>query len=188
MKKSELRSIFRAKRQELDRETIEQFDQKITERFFSKIDLAGVSCLSTYIGLSSLNEFDTQKLIKKIKEKSSSSSFAIPKVIENNQMLHYRLEEKTKLVPNRFGILEPAGGDIVEPGEIDLVIVPLLAFDRRLERVGYGGGFYDRFLASCRRDCQKLGISYFEPVEIITDTEATDISLDAVITPDAIFR
>jgi 5-formyltetrahydrofolate cyclo-ligase len=68
------------------------------------------------------------------------------------------------------------------------VIVPLLCFDRRGHRVGYGKGFYDRYLQKCRPDCIKAGLSFFDPVDLIDDTYADDIPLDICVTPSETFR
>ena len=68
-----------------------------------------------------------------------------------------------------------------------MVLVPLLGFDERGHRVGYGKGFYDRFLAECNPKIQKIGLSLFEPVAQIDDTSDFDIPLDACITPNRIW-
>ena len=66
-----------------------------------------------------------------------------------------------------------------------MVLVPLLCFDRSGHRVGYGKGYYDRFLRKCRADCKKIGLSMFDPVDEITDAGESDVRLDLVITPTA---
>lgn len=69
-----------------------------------------------------------------------------------------------------------------------MVLVPLLSFDRRGHRVGYGKGYYDRFLRKCRPDCQKVGLSIFEPIDEISDANENDEPLDAAVTPTATIR
>ena len=93
----------------------------------------------------------------------------------------------TELVESAWGIREPVG-PCIEPIEIDLVLVPLIAFDETGHRVGYGKGYYDRFLDQTRQECLKIGLSYFPPEPEITDAGAHDVRLDACITPDALFR
>ena len=68
---------------------------------------------------------------------------------------------------NKYGIPEPVGGTEMMPAEIELIIVPLLVFDINGNRVGYGKGYYDRFLKSCSENALKVGVSFFEPVEIL---------------------
>jgi 5-formyltetrahydrofolate cyclo-ligase len=68
------------------------------------------------------------------------------------------------------------------------VVVPLLSFDKRGHRVGYGKGFYDRFLSECSRDCIKIGLSFFAPVEVIDDVNRHDVTLDLFVMPSGSFR
>jgi 5-formyltetrahydrofolate cyclo-ligase len=76
---------------------------------------------------------------------------------------------------------------LIEIEKIDAIIVPLLCFDARGFRVGYGKGFYDKFLSECRTDCLKIGFSYFAPVAEISDAQDFDVKLDYCITPEEIF-
>nr|MCU0396414.1 5-formyltetrahydrofolate cyclo-ligase [Chitinophagaceae bacterium] len=86
-----------------------------------------------------------------------------------------------------FGVEEPLTGKPVDPGMIDLVFVPLLAFDKKGYRVGYGKGYYDRFLKRCRPDVMTLGLSLFPPVEAIGDLHTNDVPLKYCITPHKIY-
>lgn len=72
--------------------------------------------------------------------------------------------------------------------KIDVVFVPLLAYDNKGNRVGYGKGFYDHFLSECREDVVKIGLSFFEPEEAIEDVSATDIRLDYCVTPMTVYN
>jgi len=76
----------------------------------------------------------------------------------------------------------------VSESEIDLIFVPLLAFDETGNRVGYGKGFYDKFLTKCRPDAIKVGLSYFEAIDRISDSEQFDIPLNYCITPQRIYE
>ena len=78
-------------------------------------------------------------------------------------------------------------GEITEPDEIDLVLVPLLAFDQEGYRVGYGKGYYDKFLSQCREDVIKIGLSFFEPVDAISDINQFDMSLNYCVTPQQVY-
>ena len=95
---------------------------------------------------------------------------------------------KTELIENKWGIREPVSGEAVKPTTIDMILVPGLAFDRAGHRVGYGKGFYDRFLKTCRDDCVKIGLSYFEPVDEIAEAHEGDAALDFCVTPEGIFN
>ena len=80
----------------------------------------------------------------------------------------------TQLVKNVWDIAEPTPDEHVKAGEIDVVVAPLLCFDQQGHRVGFGKGFYDRFMARCRPDCLKVGLSYVPPLdEIATQARTT---------------
>lgn len=98
------------------------------------------------------------------------------------------VQEETDFVENSFGIAEPENGEEIAPGEIDLVLVPLLAVDSRGYRVGFGKGYYDRFLSQCRADVIKVGFSYFEPIDRIDDANQFDVPLNFCITPHRLYE
>ena len=80
-------------------------------------------------------------------------------------------------------IHEPLTGIVADAGIIDMIFVPMLIFDKEGYRVGYGKGFYDKYLEHCRKDCIKAGFCYFEPMDKIDDPHKFDIPLDICITP-----
>ncbi len=86
-------------------------------------------------------------------------------------MQHFVWDEDTTLIENALGIPEPDNGVQVLPGQIDVVFVPLLAFDSAGHRVGYGKGMYDGFLRKCKPDVLAIGLSMFQPLpERIADS------------------
>ena len=82
-----------------------------------------------------------------------------------------------------LGIPEPLSGVAITPQQIEVVFVPLLVFDLLGHRVGYGKGYYDRFLGECRKSTIKVGLSFFDPVNKIEDIDNHDIALDYALTP-----
>jgi 5-formyltetrahydrofolate cyclo-ligase len=103
-------------------------------------------------------------------------------------MESFYFEDFHQLKKNSWGILEPRQGVPAPPEKVDLVIVPLLAFDKLGHRVGYGKGFYDRFLKDCRSDCKKIGLSFFSPEEKIDDANPFDVPLHLALTPKEVFQ
>ncbi|RXR20844.1 5-formyltetrahydrofolate cyclo-ligase [Flavobacterium amnicola] len=103
---------------------------------------------------------------------------------ETGSMTHYLLTDNTKLKVNNYGIPEPVDGLEVPAHKIDVVFVPLLAYDKKGNRVGYGKGFYDRFLSECKPDVIKIGLSYFDPEERISDLTEHDVKLNFCVTPE----
>ncbi|RWW99671.1 5-formyltetrahydrofolate cyclo-ligase [Flavobacterium cerinum] len=107
---------------------------------------------------------------------------------EHFKMIHYLLTDNTKLKKNLYGIPEPIDGIEVPSQRIDVVFVPLLAFDENGQRVGYGKGFYDRFLKECKPDVIKIGLSFFEAEEELIEVQDTDVPLDYCVTPTRVYR
>lgn len=107
---------------------------------------------------------------------------------ETRKMTHFLLTDNTKIKNNAYGIPEPVDGLEVPSSKIDVVFVPLLAYDKTGHRVGYGKGFYDTFLAECKPEVIKIGLSYFDPEDSITDIVESDIRLNYCITPEGIFE
>src|SRR5690606_39308488 len=104
------------------------------------------------------------------------------------RMRHFIWDAATILTLNHWGIPEPESGTAIQPQAIDVVFVPLLVFDTQGNRVGYGKGFYDRFLSECRPTVMKIGLSLFGPIAAIADTDNYDIRLDTCVTPERIWR
>ena len=110
----------------------------------------------------------------------------VPKVI-GDTLEHFLLTDATKFVHSKWGVPEPTDGITVPPRQLDVVFVPLVAFDKIGNRVGYGKGFYDDFLAACRADVIKVGLSMFEAEDRISDVAPHDIGLDYCVTPKKIY-
>jgi 5-formyltetrahydrofolate cyclo-ligase len=102
-------------------------------------------------------------------------------------MSHILLTDSTTIKKNKWHIPEPVNGITITPEQIDVVFVPLLAFDEQGHRVGYGKGFYDKFLAMCKPETLKIGLSFFESEKKITDVYQGDIILDYCVTPNDIY-
>jgi len=98
------------------------------------------------------------------------------------------INEDTAYTTNQYGITEPKEGIELKPTDLDLIFVPLLICDEQGFRVGYGKGFYDKFLAQCKSDAITLGFNYFSPIDKIQDTDEYDIPLNYCITPEHIYE
>lgn len=209
--KSQLRKEFLARRRALSSQEVEQRSWAIAELVYNRIvsgwadrpidaakpfDLSAQrSTASLYLPIAHQNEINTWPLIHRIWTEHPKIQLAAPVIHTDTRTLtHYALTPETPLAENRWGIPEPLPttrcrpvGPLL-PTDFDLVLVPLLIFDKNGHRVGYGGGYYDRFLAQCQPNCLKIGLSLFEPLEQIDDVEKTDIRLDACVTPLQIHR
>lgn len=147
-----------------------------------------VRARTVHIYVSSINnEADTLGLIYRLLDQGKK--VVVPRCVpEKRSLQHIRIDSLNELQPSKYGIMEPQYLPDKEmyPLEFDLVIAPLFAFDRNGGRLGFGGGYYDSFLASC--SCPKAGLAYsFQEAEHIP-LEPHDCALDIIITEMEIIR
>lgn len=185
MQKDEIRLIYKLKRAKLSDLALKTLSERIGQNVKSNIDLTNKKC-SIFLPIHKMKEIDTFVIMEMLD--SYNSIFTVSKSdSETGELTHYIFEGKEQLKENKWGIPEPFYGAEIKPIELDIVFVPLLAFDKDGHRVGYGKGFYDRFLAKCKNDCQFIGLSFFDdPIEI-TDITEHDIQLNKCITPHHIY-
>ena len=187
MKKSELRQIYLLKQNEMSDDLRDAASKRIADHFFSTFDL-DIRVLHCFVPIEKFHEINTRIIFAKLWRDFPHIRTVVPRVnFKDAEMYTVKFTHETELVRNAWDIDEPSADEFVDASEIDIVLAPGVCFDRRGHRVGYGKGFYDRFLASCRPDCLKIGLSYFEPVDAIEDVHEGDMRLDAVVTPDEVF-
>ena len=187
MTKAELRTVYKEKRKNMSVQELEKFNDLILINF-QKINLYFIRCVHTYLPSLKLREPDTATIIRYLQFKNPGLKVVVPKIdIHSGTMYHLRFDETVELINNSYGIDEPVEENKITENEIDLVLVPLLVFDKKGFRVGYGKGYYDQFLAKCRKDVIKIGLSFFEPVDEIPDLNAFDVSLNYCVTPEKLF-
>jgi 5-formyltetrahydrofolate cyclo-ligase len=183
MEKSALRKLYLARQKSLDPEQRTAKSNAIAELFFSSFDLTAVNYLHCFISIEKFKEVDTRPIFERLWRDHPRVKTVVPRVdFETGEMMSLGFGPDTELAKNAWQIEEPTHDELVEPGKIDMVLVPGLCFDRLGHRVGYGKGFYDRFLKRCRYNCVRVGLSYFEPVDQIDDVHEGDVRLDAVVT------
>ena len=169
-----LRSQFLQKREKMSEVERREKSLLISQQVKSFLHNNAIQTVHTFLPQRGKNEVDTYNIISMIRESFPYVQVIVPRIITGTRnMEHYLLEQTTILIENKWKIPEPdpATTQQVNVINIDAVLIPLLAFDKSGYRVGYGGGFYDRFLSLCRPDTVKAGLSFFDPVEEITDTE-----------------
>lgn len=186
--KAALRRAALARRQALAPAELAQRSDELCKNLFQYFPVAGWRWLHVFLPLARQHEPDTWGIIRRIWAEGLAVRLAAPVVqADGHSLKHYELTPATPLVENRWGIPEPgptAAAD-VEPAAFDAVLVPLLAVDEAGHRVGYGGGFYDRFLAQCSSHAQFIGLNLLDeaPVQRIADVLPTDVPLHACLTP-----
>jgi 5-formyltetrahydrofolate cyclo-ligase len=188
MTKKELRNIYKEKRNAIhSKERLKMDDLLLLQ--FQQLNLNEVQFLFTYWPLQQMNEPNTLLFTHYLRHTIPDLQIAYPVIdYETSTMKAILINEETIYQPNAYNILEPTKGEELSPNDIDLVFVPLLICDENGYRVGYGKGFYDRYLSNCREDVLKIGFSYFDPVDKIDDINEFDIPLDCCITSDEIYE
>lgn len=188
MSKQELRKEFLKKRKALAKTEVDAFSKQIHDWFFRNIPVHAYATIHTFLPIKRNNEIDTYLIINTLR-KNFATDIVIPRSHEDGTMSHYLLTKDTVFEENKWGISEPSqvGSLQYSVFNIDLVLIPLLCFDKKGFRVGYGKGYYDRFLAECRPDVLKIGLSIFEPIDEISDVTEFDVQMDYCITPNKIW-
>lgn len=188
MTKKDTRILYKQKRIEIKDNEIEKLQDLVLIRF-QKLSLPFIEYLHTYLPVHSNKEVDTFPVIDFMEFCNPGLQVVIPKTdLHTNTMTNYLYNDDTVLKKNKYGIMEPEEGEVIDAKVIDMVLVPLLAFDGKGSRVGYGKGYYDRFLSQCREDVIKIGLSFFDAADHIDDTDEFDIPLTYCVTPYRIYE
>ncbi len=188
MTKAELRKIYLEKRKSLTTEESKRKSELIAESFFQNFDVSKFDFLHSFLPIEKFNEIDTRIIFEKIWLDFPNVQTLVPRVnFQKNEIENLLFLSETETEKNVWKIDEPVHNETVETEKINAVLVPLLCFDKCGFRVGYGKGFYDRFLISCRTECVKIGLNFFASDENISDIDEFDVPLDYLITPDKIW-
>jgi 5-formyltetrahydrofolate cyclo-ligase len=186
MTKTELRTKYKALRKTLSETEVEEMSLAIANGVLA-LDIWDTTYFHVFLPIEEQKEVNTEFLLHLLSGKDkeiviSKADFATRK------MSHFLLTDNTKIKKNEYNIPEPVDGIEVPSSKIQVVFVPLLAFDTLGNRVGYGKGFYDQFLAECQPETIKIGLSFFEAENLISDVFEKDIRLDFCITPKNSYR
>lgn len=193
MNKKKIRQKYKELRKSLSQEEIEEKSLAIANQLL-RMDTVPSSKLvwdklyyHLFLTIEEQNEINTEYILQILTGKDkeiviSKCEFATV------GMTHFLLTDNTKIKKNSYNVPEPVDGLEVPDAKIDVVFVPLLAYDKEGNRVGYGKGFYDNFLSKCKPETIKIGVSFFPPEENINDVSTNDVKLDFCVTPDEIFQ
>ena len=185
MNKSTIRKEALSKRKALSEQELGALNEKLLSQF-KTLDFSKVNSIHIFLPIISKQEPNTFLLIDWLQEYYPEMKIIVPKAnFDTNLMSNHVFTNKANLITNHYDIPEPkVGNEFLETP--DMVMVPLLAFDKKGYRVGYGKGFYDRFLQNI--STQKIGISFFDATEEIIDVHLNDIRLDKCITPNGVIK
>ncbi len=186
MTKTELRIKYKSLRNALSMADIETQSLTIANQLL-ELAIWGFTYYHLFLTIIEHKEIQTEFILHILHAKDketlvSKSNF------KTQTMSNFLLTDNTKIKKNNWGIPEPVDGIEVNNSKIDVVFVPLLAFDKHGHRVGYGKGFYDNFLGKCKPETIKIGLSFFEAEDAIEDVTKSDVKLDYCVTPNNIYK
>lgn len=186
MNKKELRKTYKNLRNHLSENQIDDLSLAISNQLL-KLPIWDYSFYHIFLAIEEQKEVNTDYILNILSGKDkniliSKSDF------KTGDMTHFLLTDNTVIKKNEYNIPEPVGGIEILNDKIEVVFIPLLAFDKAGNRVGYGKGFYDRFLANCKPETVKVGLSFFEAEEEITDVFDGDVGLDYCVTAEMVYR
>ncbi len=185
MNKKELRQKYKTLRNQLSEEDLEEMSLAIANKVLT-LPIWEKTYFHIFLPIIEHKEVNTEYILHLLSGKDkeiivSKSDF------KTREMTHFLLTDNTKIKKNQYNIPEPVDGLEVPTRKIEVVFVPLLAFDQSGQRAGYGKGFYDKFLAECKPDTIKIGLSFFEAEENIKDVFESDVKLDYCVTPSQVY-
>lgn len=185
MTKADLRIKYQQLRNTLSENNIREMSLEIANQLM-QLPVWEQKYFHIFLPIAAKKEVDTECILHVLAGKDKE--IIVPKSdFDLMSMTHFLLTDGTKFQKNRYGISEPEDGIEVPADKIDVVFVPLLAFDKLGNRVGYGKGFYDKFLLECLPESIKIGLSFFEAEDAIDDLWEGDIRLNYCITPKKVY-
>ena len=187
MLKSNARKLYKEKRMTLsETERIKLDDLLLIQ--LQTIQLPFITFLLSYWPIEQNHEPNTHLFTDYLEFQNPELIICYPKTNFQDQSIQsVQTDDDTRFRKNEYNLYEPDDGVVVNAGGIDMIFVPLLSFDKNGCRVGYGKGFYDRYLMQCRSDCLKVGFSYFEPLDSIDDSNEFDVPLNLCVTPTTVY-
>ena len=186
MNKKELRVKYKKLRQDLSENDIDAMSLEIANTIL-KLDIWDKVYIHVFLPIEEQKEVNTEFVLHLLQGKDKE--IVVSKAnFYTLEMTHLLLTDNTKIKKNEYNIPEPVEGIEVPIHKIEVVFVPLLAYDIVGNRVGYGKGFYDIFLLKCKPETIKIGLSFFEPEDFISDIFENDIKLDFCVTPKYVYK
>ena len=186
MKKVELRNQYKALRAQLTIDDIESLSLEIANELL-QVPIWHHSFYHLFLTIEEQKEINTEYILNILA--GMDKNIVISKSnFDSNTLKNYLLTDNTTLKKSKYNIPEPIDGIPIQNEKIEIIFVPLLAFDKKGNRVGYGKGFYDNFLKTCNEDALKIGLSFLEAEDIIEDTREDDIKLDYCVTPTRLYQ
>ncbi len=186
MNKKQLRLKYKKLREQISSEEIEEKSLDIANQLL-QLPIWNHAYYHLFLSISEKREVDTQAILHILQGKDKN--IVLSKAdFKSGHMHNYLLTDSTIIKTNDWGIPEPVEGIEIPAEKIEVVFIPLLVFDRQGNRIGYGKGFYDRFLSQCAKNVIKVGLSFFEAEDELPEIRPEDVPLDFCVTPEKIYN
>jgi 5-formyltetrahydrofolate cyclo-ligase len=186
LKKETARKIYQKKRQDLSSLQFKEASSQIIRNLFELITKFKPSCIHCFLTINQKSEINTKPIIEYCWKNHIDVVVPVT-AFTNNMLKNAKFEPSTKTALTKNNIPEPINPIWANDSNIDLVITPLLAFDAMGHRVGFGRGFYDRLFSSLNNEVKRVGVSFFEPCEILEDIDNYDVPLSHCVTPQTTY-
>jgi 5-formyltetrahydrofolate cyclo-ligase len=185
--KTELRRQYSAWRMQLSLPVQHRLLAGMAEHFM-QLSLPEVQYVLTYRAMPQRHEVEMRCFEELLLEAQPEVTFCYPQAnFATGSMEAVVDNDALEWGEVSFGLVQPVSGQVIPPHQLQLVFVPLLAFDQKGYRLGYGKGFYDKYLARCSPQVIKIGFSWFDALDALPDIHAYDLPLDYCITPDRLY-
>lgn len=190
-KKKMLRNKIKDIKNKLPADYLKSASASITNQLLSMDNFTKAEVIMCYLSFG--NEVDTKNFIKVCQDLNKRLLVpVIVKDIKGKSILEASevIDFENDLAPGTMGIMEPKLGcqRIIDPKLIDFIVIPGLAFDRLGNRLGYGGGYYDGFLARTKPECTKIAITFTKQIVEQIPTEEHDIPIEKILTEEGLIK
>ncbi len=179
LQKQNLREALLKRREGISGSEYLQKSKQICERLIHLPEFKQAAVIHCYISINERNEVNTHSLIEKMLKMDKQLIVPITQM-ETGTLRNAPLENFDELKINKWGVLEPEIGPEIAVSTIELVVVPMVGGDSNKNRIGYGKGFYDRFLAQL--ECPKIGLLFQNCLAEKLPVESFDVQLDKIVT------
>lgn len=179
-----LREKILSIRNQLTKTEVEELSTKIIDNIKSMFDLCKYQVLAFYLPLG--NEVDLRPLIQELLD--NGKTIVLPKTLDKHTMAFYPIKDLNDYHIGRFKVMEPNSNEKMPKDAIEIMFIPGIAFSHKGYRLGFGAGYYDRYLVDYPNI--KVGVCYdFQVVEELP-TDLYDIPVDVIITetPRPLYR
>ncbi|WP_289022390.1 5-formyltetrahydrofolate cyclo-ligase [uncultured Salegentibacter sp.] len=185
MNKTALRKKYKNLRLGLSEGKIEELSLEIANNLL-QLPIWQKEFYHLFLSIAEQKEIATEYILHILQGKDKNVVLSKTNIQEHT-LDHFLLTDNSVIKKNKWNIPEPEGGIAIAPNKLDVVFVPLLAFDETGHRIGYGKGFYDNFLKECKPDVLKIGLSFFKAEPEFKEVFHSDVPLDYCVTPNKIY-